>query len=453
MNASIFRTGGLETRKKPLRIPAEVMALLSAFQLNEPDTTQLVKLPDEKWRSLLAFCDVSNLTLPLAQLPSEGFPQWVVERLRINRADNTSRFERVKATYREAATALERAGVEYIVIKGFTQAPDYVKAPWHRAQSDIDIFCSPENIDAAQRTLRAIGYESSRAIVSYDTADHEATLVRPGNWKWRGNPFDPEIPLQIELHFCLWNERVSHISDPGTRLFWERRTVREVDGILFPCLSPVDHLAHLTLHILRNLFLGDWIVHHIRELAVFLHSHANDDEFWQSWNGTRSASLGPFAAIAFYHARAWFGCLLHPVAAQEIDRLPASRLSWLQRFSGSALEVMFEQNKDSLWLQLGFLSSRSEQWRILRRTLFPSRIGSFRSLGVQVRNKRPVHSEGRPLWQRYASYLISRSAAHGRAGIATIWRGLRWRFSQQFGAFAPSVNGLSEDCTLSSLGK
>ncbi|MGD0628853.1 MAG: nucleotidyltransferase family protein [Terracidiphilus sp.] len=404
--------------------------MLPALQLRDADTTQLIELSDAQWESLLEFCDIAHLTLPMAQLPSTGLPQWVVDRLKINLADNALRFERVKSTYREAAAALEQAGVEHIVIKGFTQAPDYGSDARLRRQADLDIFCLPEKIDAAQRALQAIGYEALGEEVSYAAADHGPSLVRTGNWKWRGNPFDPDMPIDIELHFCFWNERVSHIGDPGTKLFWERRTVREVAGFRFCCLSPTDHLAHLTLHIVRNLFLGDWIIHHVRELAFFLHSHANDEIFWQKWSKTHSESCGPLAAIAFYHARAWFGCLLHPLAAQEIDRLPASRRSWLQRFSGSALEVMFEQNKDALWLQLGFLSSRKEQWGILKKALIPSRIGPIRSPGVQVRNKRLVHSDGRPLWQQYAAYLISRSSAHGRAGFATLWRGFRWRCSQ-----------------------
>jgi hypothetical protein len=430
MIASILKTGSLETGRKPLRMPAEVLALISALQLSGAGNRQLIELADAQWRSLLEFCDVAHLTLPLAQLLPDGFPQWVVDQLRKNLVDNALRFDRVVATYRETAAALEHAGVEHIVIKGFTQAPDYVADPRLRRQGDLDIFCPPEKIETAQRALKAIGYETLCEDVSYALADHGPSLVRTGNWKWKGNPFDPEMPIDIELHFCLWNERVSHIGDPGTERFWERRKVREVAGLRFSCLSPIDHLVHLTLHIVRNLFLGDWIIHHVRELAVFLHSHANDEVFWQSWHETRTASQGSFAAIAFYHACAWFGCLLHPLAAHEIDSLPASHRSWLQYFSGSALEIMFAPNKDALWLQLGFLCSRREQWRVFKRTLIPSRIGSIRSPGVQVRNKRLIHSAGRPLWKQYAGYLLSRTAAHLRAAIVTLWRGFRWRFSQ-----------------------
>lgn len=428
MNASTFATG-FATGTTALRIPPEVKALFVALQLSDPDTTLLQRLSDEEWTSLFAFSKIANLTLPLALLPMDGFPRWVVERLTTNLADNALRFDRVKATYWEAAEALERAGVEHIVIKGFTQSPDYVADPRLRLQNDIDIFCPPESIEAAYGALTAIGYEPSSISISYAMADHKATLVRNGDWEWRGNSFDPEMPLSMELHFCLWNQRISQIDIPEVELFWKRRKIREIDGLSFPCLNPADQFGHITLHILRNLFLRDWIVHHVRELAAFLHSRADDDIFWRSWVETHSPSLRTFEAIAIYYARAWFGCRLHPLAALEIESLSPMRKSWLQNFSHSAIEDMFERNKDSLWLQLTFLSSRRERWTIFKRALVPASIASIDSPAVQLRNKRLVPSNGKRLWQQYITYLISRSADYVRADCATLWRGLRWRLS------------------------
>jgi hypothetical protein len=424
MNGSIFATG-----QRALRMPPEVKALIISLQMSEPDTTALKKLAEEEWTSLLAFCKIANLTLPLAHLSLDGFPQWVVERLTTNLADNALRFERVKATYREVAEALERAGVEHIVIKGFTQSPDYVADPRFRAQNDIDIFCPPDSVDAAYDALTAIGYRQFSEAFSYALADHKPTLARNGDWKWRGNSFDPEMPLSIELHFCLWNERVTEIDIPEVELFWKRRRMREVDGLRFPCLNPVDHFAYLTLHIVRDLFRGDWIVHHVRELACFLDLHADDEFFWKSWVETHSSSLRTIEAIAIYYARGWFGCRLPALAALEIDGLSPTRRSWLQRFSNSAFENMFEQNKDSVWLQLTFLSSRSQRWATLKRSLIPVSIGSITSPHIQLRNKRLLPSNGKPSWLQYIAYLVSRSAGYLRADSATLWRGLRWRLS------------------------
>jgi len=414
-----------------LRVPSEFKALLSALQLSNPDTEPLEKLTDEEWSSLLTFCDLAQLTLPLAQLRIDGTPHWVSERLATNLADSTLRFERIKATYREAADALELAGVEHIVIKGFTQAPDYVADPRLRPQSDLDIFCPPESIDAAYGALKAICYKPSDLKTSYTHADHRAPLVQPGDWEWRGNLYDPEMPLSIELHFCLWNERISRIHVPEAKLFWNRRTVREVEGLSFSCLSPVDHLAHFTLHILRNLFLQEWIIRHVRELAFFLDAHANDELFWELWKQTHSQLLRSYAAISFYYAHAWFGCRLHPAAAHEIERLPEKQQSWLRFFSGSAMETMFGQNKDFLWLQLSMLSSWKEQLRIVSRTFVPTRtIGSINSATVYNRNKRPIQRKGNPV-SHYVDYLISRSAQHIRADLVTIGRSLHWRLSEE----------------------
>ena len=425
-----MNTNTREFGTRMLRIPSEVNALLSAFQLSNPDTGFLEKLKDEEWARLLAFCDLAQLTLPLAQLRINGMPKWAREWLRAGVADNALRFERVKATYREMADALETAGVEHVVIKGFTQSPDYVADPRFRPQSDIDIFCPPDRVDAAYSACEAIGYKPSEVKISYAHADHREPLVRHGDWKWRGKLYDPEMPLSLEVHNCLWNERISRIAVPDAESFWERRTTREVEGLSFSCLSPVDHLAYFALHILRNVLLRDWVIHHVRELAVFLHNRADDDTFWETWKETHSPWLRSLAAVAFHYARAWFGCRLHPVAVQDIDSLPAASKSWLKYFSGSALELMFHPNKDSVWLHLSLLSTRSEKWKLFKRVFIPTRIGPVGYVPIQVHNRKLVQLRGRSPWQQYVAYMFTRSIAYGRMNFATLGRGLYWRLSE-----------------------
>ncbi len=425
-----MKASSSESGRKLSRIPFEVRSLISALQLSNPDTLSLQKLTSDEWTSLLAFSDLAHLTLPIARLSNEGFPDWVVERLRTNLADNTLRFERVKATYREAAETLKQAGIEHLVIKGFTQTPGYVADPIFRAQSDIDIFCLPTDINAAYSALQAIGYKPSDIGINRARADHVEALVRLGDWRWKGNPFDPEMPLGIELHFCLWNERASQISIPETEFFWERRTMRTIGGFSFSCLSSIDQLGYLALHILRNLFQGDWIIHHVHELATFLHSHADNDSFWQIWNEKHSPSLRSYEAIAFFYARAWFDCRIHPLAAYEIDKLPATSRSWLNYFSESALDVMFQTNKDSLWLHLGFLSSRSEKWMVIKRRLIPAQIAPIHSLAIKASNRRIVQPGNRPLWLQYITYLLSRTTEHICANLAFFTHFLGWRLFQ-----------------------
>ncbi|MGC2212274.1 MAG: nucleotidyltransferase family protein [Silvibacterium sp.] len=416
------------TETAALKIPPEAIALIAALQLREPDTSLLQVLSDQEWTSLLTFSDLAHLTLPLAQLPGTGFPSWVVERLAINSADNALRFERVKASYKEAADALDHAGIEHIVIKGFAQAPEYVKDARLRAQSDIDLYCPAEKIKSAQIALQSIGYVPNKEV-DYSRADHAPTMVRTGNWKWQGNPFDPEMPLSIELHFCLWNEATCLFPIRGVDAFWDRRIKRVVEELSFPSLSPLDQLGYFALHILRNVLPNQWVIHHVRELAVFLHSHATDDAFWKDWSETHDPSLRQLEAIAFYYAHAWFDCRLHQQVENAIANIASVQQRWLHRFAGSALEVMFHQNKDSVWLHLSLLESFSKKLILLKQTFVPTHISSIDSTAVKVDNRRLRGLSGAHPFKQYVAYLASRSASYSSLSVTTLLRGIRWRFS------------------------
>jgi hypothetical protein len=413
----------------PLRIPHEVAALIPALQLREPSTALLKTLSDHEWSKLLTFCDLAHLTLALAQLPTDGLPRWVVERLNTDVTDNTQRFKRVRATYKEAAEALSRAGVEHIVIKGFTQCPDYVELPGFRVQSDLDLYCPAEMVESARIALETLDYIPRIGTASKHT-DHTAAMIRQGDWTWSGNHYDPEMPLSIELHFCLWNEAASLFSVSGPESFWGRRTTRCLEDLSFPCFSPVDQLGYLALHILRNILLRDWVIHHVRELAFFLHTHANDDAFWATWSETHDASLRSLEAIAFYYARAWFNCNLHQQVQKEVANISPAQQQWLRRFGGSAFEVMFHQNKDSVWLHLSLLKSSKAKRTLLKRFFIPSTISSITALGVGVQNRRSRLSGKLHPYVQYFAYLAFRCASYSYVNLTAVLRGLIWRFSR-----------------------
>lgn len=411
------------------KVPREVSALLAALQFRNSDTDALQKLSDTEWHSLLRFCELAHLTLPLAQLPLTDIPTWVTERLQANLADNALRFERVRATYCEAAHALAQAGVEHIVIKGFTQAPDYVPNPHLRVQSDLDLYCPPEQGPNAQSALEAIGYRSC-AAADFVNADHSPPMLRQGAWTWQGNAFDPDMPLSIELHFCLWNERVSLFSIPESEQFWERRISRTIDGMHYPALHPVDHLGHLALHILRNLFLRDWIVHHVYELAFFLDLNARNDAFWRQWKSLHSDSLRAKQTIAFFHAATWFNCNLHPAVTEQLLGLHKQQSDWLHYFAWSSLEGIFHSNKDFTWLHLTLIEDSASKLVLLRRLFLPSATMQLDSPRVSFQNRKLVGQRQHP-WFRYMSYLIARMVFHTRTNLYTLWRSLAWQLSRR----------------------
>ena len=410
--------------------PPELVALMVALRLRNGSTEGLQKLTEEEWSALLDFADLSHMTLSLAQLPNEGFPAWVSERLGTNVAHNAERFERVKATYLEAATALENAQIEHIVLKGFSQSPHYVCDPRLRVQSDLDFFCQREDIERARTALEAIGYETDKTLFTAKP-DHLPALVKTGQWKWQGDHFDPSMPLSIELHFTLWNEGVTLLSIPEIKMFWERRKFRMVDGVAFAGLSDGDHLAYLALHILRNILAGDWVIHHVHELAKFLHNHSDDKEFWQCWKQTYSMRLRMLTSIAFVYAGCWFDCKMNEELEAEIEQLPEETKSWLRTFAGSSLDAMFRPNRDWVWLHTTLLNSAKDRRRVISNALIPDHIPGKNSPAVSLNLRRAIAPTSDNPRIQYFLFLRTRIMSYLGMVSKTLRGRVEWWFSEK----------------------
>lgn len=368
------------------RIPREFAAAIEALQLPGPNTEALVELHDEEWQRLLDVCDLAHLTLSLAQLPSAGFPAWVVERLQRNIADNAQRWKRVQALYTEAAEALRRARVPHVVIKGFTLAPDYVKDTRLRVQNDLDLYVPPHHVDTAVAALEAIGYAPDLNC-SFERADHAPSLSRPGG-EWKGNMYDPDLALGVEIHFCLWNNAVSRISLPEMESFWRRRVQRRLGGFSFWSLGDVDQLGYFALHVLRDVFAGEWVVHHVLELATFLDRHANDEAFWARWEKLHGPRLRQIESVAFLMAHTWFSARLSAAACEEIAALPDRLARWVLTLGACPLEATYRRTVEGRLLQSLLSDSWKSKLQALRPALIPGGFTFPSGQQMHVRNRR-----------------------------------------------------------------
>ncbi|MBS1799647.1 MAG: nucleotidyltransferase family protein [Acidobacteria bacterium] len=418
--------------KHELDIPPEFLALLLALQMRSADYAPLSLLSDKQWRDLLALCNRSQLTLLLSRLDKSFLPLWVAERLEQNLADNSQRAERIKRTYSEVADALDAFNIPHLVIKGFTQVPHYAPSLASRGQSDIDLYCPPKSLQQAQSALESIGYVADTTN-DYRYTDHLPMMVRKGDWKWRGNHFDPEMPLSIELHFSLWNSRLFLNQFPEVASFWDRRQIRHLDDFNFYALDPVDHLAYFSLHVLRNLIFGTWVVHHVFELAYFLHKYADNDEFWKKRTQIHTASLRTYQAVAFACAKSWFECDLPRDVELEISRLSPSIRHWLDFYAFSSLEGMFHETKDWVLLNAVLVSSVTQRYTWLRRTLFPQRMPQRNSYAIyfkgrQARDASTIPGEALvPVRRlRYIRYVLGRILTHLFVITRTLGKGLLW---------------------------
>ncbi len=273
------------------RSPRYVTALVSALGLGEARPGLLKSLDDAEWQQLLVFGDQMHLTIPLVRTCNNFCPSWVLSRVDQNIADNARRFQMIKTTYAEIAGTLKNADVDHLVLKGFTKFPDYLPEPRHRIQSDIDLFCPQETIFRAREALCALGY---RAQHQFDAMpwDHLPPLRRITGWEWRGNAYDPEMPLSIELHHSLWDRTTVRFGPESLDDFWQRRVERQLEEIRFVALSLVDSLGYLALNLLSDLLRGAAIVtSQVYELAWFLHQNARNDDFWNQWTELHDGEL------------------------------------------------------------------------------------------------------------------------------------------------------------------
>jgi MFS family permease len=354
----------------------------------------------------------------------EDLPDWVRSRIDHNLAASTERWQRIKSAYIEAATAFQIKGLECVVLKGFSHSPLFTDEPRHRWQGDIDLLFSEDHLLAARDAALQLGYEP---ITPFDRhpINHLPTLVRKTGWEWRGDHFDPEIPVSLELHFQFWDANTERFSPSGLDKFWGRRESREVDGLRFVSFHPADMAANAALHMLWHLLRGSLRPFHVYELAWFLHERSGDSAFWNVWAQLHDESIRLLEAICFAIAQQWFDCRLPPVVAEEIERLPPEISRWLAMYAWSPLIGLFHPNKDELWLHWNLLNSTGDRVAVLRRRLLPGRLpGPVAAVHIPKENL-TWRIRLRSCW-RYATFAISRVIYHLRTLPPTTASAVRW---------------------------
>jgi hypothetical protein len=413
--------------------------LLGALQFQEGRPETLRALSDADWEAILSSWQVVRLTLPLRQRFGKYLPAWVSDRIDGYLADTAVRFERIKKAYALLSGALSQASVEHVVIKGFSLWPGYTEHPRCRPQSDIDLYSPPDSILGVRDALLGLGYLAGAGANPkfHMCHDHLPSMTRPNAWQWRGDFFDPDIPISFELHFRFWDSTLTHIDPPGLPEFWQRRAMRQLDGITFPALDPVDNVGYTALNLLRNLLIEPVALDQAYGLARFLHTYAQQSEFWQTWRIRHTDELRRMQALSFYLVSDWFDCSLAEEPREEINRLTKRIHTWFRHFSSSATSSRSKWNKDGIWLHLSLLESIPDKFSVLRRRLFPFPRPMW-VVPFAFQDMPPIQCQPKKnLWPRFlgfarlsgkcAQWVLNRSARHLLSVPYVLWRGLRFR--------------------------
>jgi len=406
-------------------VTGTIRTVLRSLSFQRDNSDVLRSIPEDQWTELLALTDPARLTLPLAIRCADALPPSVRSRVRKDLANNAVRRAGLVEAYRELAGALRERGVEFVVLKGLAQWPFYCDDPRHRPQYDIDLYCPAESIAAAAECVAAAGYRPVHR--DRDATDHLPAMVRPSPWRWRGDYYDTEIPITVELHYRFWDPATEGFGVFGAGGFRARRTVRNVEGLAVPALHPIDNLTYSTWHLVRHLLRGDLRLYHVYELAHFLHRTAGDDLFWNQWSDPAPPSERVAESIAFRLAVEWFECGVNPRVREYVASLPANVDRWFALFGFSPALALQSPNKDQLFLHLCLVPRLSDRLRIAARRIFPLTPPHYvlhanvpsRSLSIALR---------RALFR--AGYIVRRGIHHLRTLpplLRSAWRWWSWR--------------------------
>jgi MFS family permease len=354
-------------------LPAEFAALFEALRFSDARTDGLRRLSDQDWRKLLPLCDRAQLTLPLGDTCPGVLPEPVRRRIESDFEKTARRGRTIVESFREVAGCMDAAGLPYVVLKGFANSPAFFPDPYRRVQYDLDLYLPLELVTQARQVMLDIGYRPLGGMEEFPT-DHLPVMIRKTGWQWRGDFFDSDIPLSIDLHFRLWDKDTEGFNADGWEQFWPRRMERSWEGLRFAAFCDADLLGYHCLHLLRHLLRGSLRLSHVYELAYFLHQRETDTAFWHDWSDRHSDGLRRLEAIPFAIAQRWFGCRLALKAAEEVASLPAPVVHWLATYAASPVQSLLRPNKHELWLHLSLLDTWTPRWLVTRRRLFPTRM-------------------------------------------------------------------------------
>lgn len=197
-------------------------------------------LPPAAWPRLLAVARPLRLLPLLADRigAAPGLPAGVARDLGEARWASSAAALRRRALAAAAAGALDRAGVEAIVLKGWPLAASLYGDDSLRPSGDCDLLVRREDRPRASAALAAAGFRT----VGHHAEIHAGRLG------------------DVDLHVDLVNaERVPARAAAGlrTEAVWGRARRETIDGFSFRRLAPEDEVVYLAAHAVLHHGLGE----------------------------------------------------------------------------------------------------------------------------------------------------------------------------------------------------
>jgi hypothetical protein len=415
-------------------------AIVDSLQLSGAsyDFGRLACFSPRHWGQTLGWIDRAGLTLYLLEQlktcgATEVLPPRVLARFERNLADNRCRVDHLLDETSCINEKLDQAGVQYVVIKGFSLWPEFCSNPYLRTQCDLDYLVAGQSLRSAQNVLLELGYERRHRSDLKQFAFERPLRRVPSQFD---SPYKLQTTPMVELHVGIW-ENVTHrvpLEEPAFVL--NSPKLKEWGGLRFPVLSEEDALLLQLIHVFQHM-LSCWVkLSWLLEIGRFMEKRQRNPLFWKQFSQRLEGAprLTEFSTIALGLTANMFSAPM-PEVAEDWGQLlrPRARL-WLENYSRSwALgerpphkSKVFPDSKLSLFISGEYIPDHRARRDSLRRGLIPWKIpGKDPSVVIApVRNQPSTRLQAR--WTD-STYTVQRLSFHGAAGLRYLWELPRWR--------------------------
>ena len=440
-------------------------AIVSSLQLSGTpyDFSQLARFSPRDWARCLGWLDRSGLTLYLLQQlrdcdATEVLPPPLLSRFEQNLADNKRRIQNVLAETGSINERFNRAGVQYVVVKGISLWPEFCSDPCLRTQTDIDYMIARKSISDARTVLAESGYETrGKSDVQFE---YERPLLRvPSPYD---SPFKAETTPTVELHIGIWEDVRHHVPLEEPAFDLDRPKTQEWDGLQFPVLKEQDAFLLQALHAFQHV-LSYWVkLSWLLEIGQFIEKRREDSLFWNQFTRRleEAPRLAEFLTIALQLTARTFSVPV-PAVAQYWTRYvsPTARL-WLKNYGPRWARgdrpphraKVFPDSKLSLFFQTEYIPDARTRKHFLRHQLMPWKVpGKQPSVAFrQVKRKPWTRVQAR--WVDSA-YTVQRLSFHAAAGLRYLWELPSWRYLTRISPGSRTTIKESEGLTGGSLSR
>lgn len=251
---------------------------------------------------------------PHEDYPPAAFREWVRQASRLDVLQTALRYRQV----RQVLTALNQAGLDYMVVKGPAVAYTVYPEPNWRPFNDLDLIVRESDWATVHDLLLALGFYQE-----VDEKNHALELPQPPPKlipqavPYELSYWQPELELRVEIHYDdILNAGLAARDREG---FWRRARVITIEETPVKVMSLEDQLIHLCMHLHYH---GYTRLNAFTEIAFIVRDHAGQLDWAQLIETARieEAEVGVYYTLHFLDQLLGVKTPAHILTALRPDR-------------------------------------------------------------------------------------------------------------------------------------